>query len=462
MRLHLRTRGEQGFLQAAGRLGRVLGFVLCIGSWASGQESVKAGDPRLEDPRLADLIREALEKNPSLQAARLEADAAHATFNHHRAMDPPQVGIEFFETPLSSFPNPIRKQRETDYFVQQAVPFPGKRGAMAQSEHWRGRSGEERAKAMADEVVRDVKTAWYGLCLLDERLRSNAENQALARRLVETARKQYEVGLGGQADILRAQAEETLLRSEALSLDEERQAAAGALNALLDRPADGGFAPTQALDPRPPRWTYAQLRPIAEAQHPALKALDAERSMRDAELSAARKDFLPDFMIKGAYKQMGDAPAGVHGAAAPGDTWSLMVGVDVPVAPWSVPRYRAGYRIAKLNVERSERERKAAANRVDAEVRAALAKSATAWRQWELAGGALVPQAEQALQSSLNAYQTGKGDFRELLETYRAAAAARLEKHMAAARVMQGRAELERAVGVDLDSIPAAPAGGES
>jgi outer membrane protein, heavy metal efflux system len=413
--------------------------------------------------RLDALVREALDRNPGLQAARLDADAAHASVKHHRAWDPPQVGIEFFDTPLASFPNPIRNQRETDYFLQQTIPFPGKRAAMAESERWRGRSGDERARALEAEVARDVKSAWYELCLTDARIRSNAENRELAKRLVETARRQYEVGLGRQADILRAQAEATALRNDSLALEEGRLSAEAALNVLLDRPVDGGFSATADLAPAPVPWTYGQLRALAEARHPALKALEAERSMREAELAAARREFLPDFMVKGAYKSMGGvgeaASSGGHGAAAdPGDGWSLMVGVDVPAAPWSAPRYRAGYRIAKINIERSERERRAAAARVDADVRAALARAATAWRQWELAGSALVPQAEQALQSSLGAYQAGKGDFPELLDAWRAALSARLAKHMAAARAMQGRAELERAVGMDLDSIPAAAA----
>jgi cobalt-zinc-cadmium efflux system outer membrane protein len=426
---------------------------------APGTDSVQVS-PAQSEAALAALVREALERNPGLQAARLDADAAHAGVKHHRAWDPPQVGIEFFDTPLASFPNPIRNQRETDYFLQQAIPFPGKRSAMAESERWRGRSRDERARALEAELARDVKSAWYELCLTDARIRSNAENRELAKRLVETARRQYEVGLGRQADILTAQAEATALRSDSLALDEARLSAEAALNVLLDRPVDGAFSATADLAPPPVPWSYGQLKALAESRHPALKALEAERSMREAELAAARREFLPDFMVKGAYKSMGGAgdgaSAGAHGAPGdPGDGWSLMLGVDVPVAPWSAPRYRAGYRIAKINIERSERERRAAATRVDADVRAALARAATAWRQWELAGSALVPQAEQALQSSLGAYQTGKGGFPELLDAWRAALSARLEKQMAAARAMQGRAELERAVGMDLDSIPA-------
>ncbi|HKP95312.1 MAG TPA: TolC family protein [Fibrobacteria bacterium] len=428
--------------------GPVFGLALAVCALTAGAGPV----------RLADLVREALEKNPSLQAARLRAEAARAGADGMRALDPPRLGVEFSETPLSSFPDPLAGQTETDYFLEQAIPFPGKRGARAEAERRRGEAGDGEARSLADGIVQDVKTAYYDLWLIDARLRVNDGNQGLVRRLVETARRQYEVGLGRQADILRAQAELSALQSQALSLEDARQAAVGDLNVLLDRPAESPFDTLAAFVPEPVRWGYESLRPLAQARHPGLKALDAERSMRGAELAAAGRDFLPDFMVKGAYKDMGTA-AGPHGYAA-GDSWSLMLAVDVPVAPWSAGRYRSGYRIAKVNLERAERERKAAANRVDADLRLALARADAAWRQWELAGDALVPQAEQALNSSLSAYQTGKGDFMALLDAYRASLGARLERDMAAAKLMRSRAELERAVGMELDSIPARPDGG--
>ena len=98
---------------------------------------------------------------------------------------------------------------------------------------------------------------------------------------------------------------------------------------LLDRPADGAFAATPPLAPEPAAWDFASLRPVAEARHPGLKALDAERSMRRAEATAAGRDFLPDLMVKGAYKDMEGPAPGAHGSA-PGDYWSLMLAVDVP------------------------------------------------------------------------------------------------------------------------------------
>ena len=153
-----------------------------------------------------------LEKNPSLQAARLQAEADHAGAAGAGAWQPPRVGVEFFQTPVSSFPNPIRGQMETDYFVEQSIPFPGKRGARAEAERWRARAGDGLAGAVEDGIVRDVKTAYYNLCLIDARGRINAESQVLVLRLIETARKQYEVGLGRQADILRAQAELSALQ----------------------------------------------------------------------------------------------------------------------------------------------------------------------------------------------------------------------------------------------------------
>jgi outer membrane protein TolC len=433
-----------------------LAWPAAIPAWAADPAQTAGGS------ELSGLIREALGKNPSLRSARLDSDAALESARGEKAWDAPKAGVEFFETPLSSFPNPLRNQKEIDYFLEQSFPFPGKRGARAEAERLRGKSGAGRAKAMEDALVRDVKSAYYGIGLIDARLRSNEGSQALVRRLIESARKQYEVGLGRQADILRAQTELSALENEALSLREARIAAVGELNILLDRPADREFGITDTIAPEPVKWSYGRLKALAEERHPALKALDMERAMRGAEADAARKEYFPDLMVKGAYKSMEGPAEGIHGSN-PEDAWSLMLAVEIPVAPWSSAKYNAGYRIAKVNMEKAERDRRQAANRVDADLRAALARADAAWRQWKLAGDALVPQSEQALNSSLSAYQTGKGEFMGLLDAYRAALSARLEKDMAAAKSLQSRAELERAVGMDLDSIPAEPGiGGES
>ena len=68
------------------------------------------------------LVNTALQNNPQLHAMRHEAEAKKAQIQQATSWEAPQVGVEFYQTPISSFPIPTKKNMETDYFIQQMFP----------------------------------------------------------------------------------------------------------------------------------------------------------------------------------------------------------------------------------------------------------------------------------------------------------------------------------------------------
>ena len=64
-----------------------------------------------------------------------------------------------------------------------------------------------------------------------------------------------------------------------------------------------------------------------------------------------------------------------------------------------------------------------------------------------------IPQAEQTLQSTVTAYQTGKTEFLMLIDAYRMLLMARLDYYMAVMNFMASQAQLEQAVGLDIAEI---------
>ncbi|MEX2117935.1 MAG: TolC family protein, partial [Bacteroidota bacterium] len=101
---------------------RCAGVLLILGiSFAPGQYTY----PRGNSPLVLDsLVAEVLRNNPQLSAARNQTAAARARIDQVTSWDAPQVGVEFFQTPVQSFPNPLKSQMEMDYFIQQMFPFP--------------------------------------------------------------------------------------------------------------------------------------------------------------------------------------------------------------------------------------------------------------------------------------------------------------------------------------------------
>ena len=131
--------------------------------------------------KLDELIQESLKNNPDLQAARHQAEAAGTQIRQAKEWDPPQVGMEFFQTPIQSFPNPAEHSMEMDYYIQQMFFFPGKTSAMKRSAESSAHMMEQNYHSVEIKFIRELKTAYYELYFVQRKVQINADNQDLMR-----------------------------------------------------------------------------------------------------------------------------------------------------------------------------------------------------------------------------------------------------------------------------------------
>lgn len=409
---------------------------------------------------LDELIAEALGNNPGIKAARFQVQALHSTPDHVWHLMPPQIGVELFQAPVSSFPNPFKNQMEVDYSLQQAFPFPGKIASMVKVEHSHARMGEAQFWALKRKLIKDVKIRYYELYLLDRRLDFNREDQALMNRFIDIARRQYEVGMGRQAEILRAQTELTKLRVDSISLAQTRRSMEGMLNALLNRKTSGNLRVAKSLSAERIEWSLDQVEPLLKEYHPELQAMRASVDIREAERIRARKEFLPEFMVRGMYKDMLETDPAAHGGP-PEDYWSVMVSMDIPFAFWSAPRFKAGMTRSRAALNQARQEYSDMENMTTARAQEALLKARSSAELARISRTTLLPQAQQALESNLSAYQGGRGEFMMLLDSYRMRLMARQDSEMTLMQVLVSQAELEEAIGLDLGDIQGRLSGGK-
>jgi outer membrane protein TolC len=393
---------------------------------------------------LDSLIAEALQNNPQLHAAQHQTSAARAKADQVTSWEAPQVGVEFYQTPIKSFPNPVKNGMETDYFVQQMFPFPGKLSSMGEAAERNTAMLEENFKALERRVIKDLKIAYYELYLAQRKIDINAENQDLMRKFVDIAAKQYEVGMGKQPDILRAQTELSTLINEGLNLQRERLVAELMINTILSRPADAAIGQVPDIERKIPGWTFEQLRPLALANRPELQAMNFGIEMNRADLSASKREYFPDVMARIMYKDM---------AMTGDDFWAVMVGISIPIAPWASGRTSSKVDENELNVKKAEEEYNYMKNMTLFDVQNALVKVQTTQNVVLLYKNTTIPQAEQTLQSTIAAYQTGKTEFLMLIDAYRMLLMVRLDYYMAVMSYMASQAQLEQAVGLDIAEI---------
>jgi cobalt-zinc-cadmium efflux system outer membrane protein len=314
-------------------------------------------------------------------------------------------------------------------------------GSMAESN---AKMVDQGSKALERKVLRDLKSAYYDLYLVQRKIQINVENQDLMRKFVEIARKQYEVGMGNHHDILRAQTELSTLINDGVILEEEKKVAESMLNTLVSRSPDTPLGHVPDIEADVPRWTLDQLRPLAVEARPELKAMNFGIDMNKAELSLSKREYYPDLMARVMYKDM---------AMTSNDFWSVMVGVSIPLAPWSSGKYTSKVEENQLNIQKSEDEYASMRNMTFFEVQDALVKVQTNQNLVRLYKNTVIPQAEQTLQSTLAAYQTGKTEFLMLIDAYRMVLMSKLDYHMSVMSYMSSQAALEQAVGLNINEI---------
>jgi len=390
------------------------------------------------------LINEALKDNPQLRAARNRTEAAKTKINQSTSWESPQLGVEFYQVPIQSFPNPLKNNMEMDYSLQQMIPFPGKLSAMGSAAENNAEMVNQNYKALELKIIRDLKSAYYDLYLVQHKIQINIENQDLMRSFVDIARKQYEVGMGKQVDILRAQTELSTLTNNGINLLKEKQVVEAMVNTILSRPVNAPLGPVQEIEKDVPRWTFEQLQPLSLNTRPELKSMNFNVDMNKAELSLSKREYFPDVMARVMYKDM---------AMTSNDYWSVMVGISIPLAPWSSGKYTSKVEENEVNVRRAEEDVTYMKNMTSFEVQDALVKIQTNKNLVDLYRNTVIPQSEQTLQSTISAYQTGKTEFLMMIDAYRMVLMSKLDYYMSVMNYMSSQAALEQAVGLDINQI---------
>ena len=393
--------------------------------------------------QLKGLIDEALRNNPSLKAASHRIEQARASSRGVSSLDPPQFSVEFYDAPVSSFPNPLKGQMEIDYSLEQMIPFPGKLKAMSRAEKKRESMYGYDMKTLEADIVKQIRQSYYEMYLIDRRIAINDQARQIIENIISIVRTQYEVGTGKQADILRAQTELSSLQNKKTALVQERGSMESMINALRNRSVDTPISAVPEILSQATEIKDQDAYAMAERSRPELRSMQSEVAMKKAEKDAAIKEWLPDFMVRGMYKDM----------AADEDRWSLMFGITLNAAPWSYKKYSALNERAKAGIKEADEKLNAMKNMVDSDIRDALLKVRSFSDQVTLTKQTIIPQAEQTLESATALYRTGSQDFTMLLDAERMLLMTREDYQMAVMNYLSAIADLERAAGTTIDNL---------
>jgi outer membrane protein TolC len=349
----------------------------------------------------------------------LTANSTLGDFLTYALLNQPRVEAAYFDwlasveriTVQRSLPDPqITFQMDIQEVVTSLMPglmmsFPGfgklrAAGAVAAAV---SQGGYFTFKAASLESAYQVKSTYYRIYFLEEKLRVNRENLALLQELERLARSQNEAGKATLQDVLRAQIEQERLNNEILNLDDSRGPLLAQWKAAL------GIEPNAPAPPVPAQFESTPLDVPADkwleealAENTRLKAMAADVRSAEAAIQLAYKARIPDTSV------------------------GFMADVKLnPVLyrPWgtvSIPLWRDKLAAQVAEAQANKRAGEARLTEQQISLAVDVAERAFVYRQTtrnlSLLQRVLVPKQRQSLEAARSAYLAAQVDFLNLAE----------------------------------------------
>lgn len=389
------------------------------------------------------LLEHARTHSAELAAMRLEREAAAERVQPAGALPDPVLRIELeninnrgSDARPSLLPSRVG---ETKYTLMQSLPAWGKRDLRREVAEADVQQAGARATSAWTELAMRIKTSYAQYYLAAQTQRLTLEVLDLMSRLEQIAQARYAGGLVSQQDAIRAQLEQTAMRSELIALDNETRQMRARLNALLARDVAAPLDEPQTLRPLPAVSTLDAPQLVARARSHNPQLLAEEARLRGAEKNRelTLRNRYPDITVGVSPTQTGSRIT----------TWGVMLEVNIPLQQ-TTRQAQESEAEAMIGAARSRSQ--SLAYQLLGELGEQLAAIDAARRTEALVTTQLLPQSELSFRSALAAYESGKVDFATLLDAQRQIRKARQDRLKAQVDAQMRLAGIERILGEDL------------
>ncbi|MBI2083781.1 MAG: TolC family protein [Deltaproteobacteria bacterium] len=399
-----------------------------------GPVSGSANPPQVE--QLSDLIEEALQRNPEIQAAHQKVEAAKARVPLAKSLEDPMIGVMFDDVPKKTID--VGQSMETDYLVRQEIPFPGKRFVRGRAARFDLKKEEGTSQGMIQDILLDLKMTYYELYRVDRQLEVNRSTQSLLRQLAGSTETSYAAGRTSAESPLKAQVELTKLQNQEIGLEQERTTHEAHLRALLNRDHHEPIRLPHQID-----WPHIGLDresilDLAKEKRPELKTLKAMEDREKSKLTEARLNLLPDFSLEFSYNQWRTQE----------DTWSGTAMVNLPI--WFWRKNRAEIREARAMQKATQLEREAMEIHTVHDFEEIFQAVTSGQKILEKYRGTILPASKANLEAAKIAYAANKVDLLTYVDSIRTYLELKNDFYESEARFGQSYARLERLMGGEL------------
>jgi len=359
---------------------------------------------------LTELLTEAEQDNPQIQAARQGWQAAKQIPSQVSTLPDPQFTLQ--QVNVGS-PRPFAGYTNSDfaYFglgVSQDFPYPGKLRLKGETAKRDADVVQQQYESVRRSVLARVKSAYFQLAYLSKTLGILESDGQLLEQVAKAADARYRSGMGNQQDLLQAQLERTKLLREITMHHLEVAKVQAQIKQLLNRSQSSPDIEPSELPETPLPYTFEELLSATNAQNPQISGAQKMVEKQNLQVDLAHKDFYPDFNVQYMWQRTDPAQFRAY--------YMLSVGIRVPI--YRSRKQRPEMAQAEADLSRSRSEAESQTQQVAFELRTEYETVEKTAELLKLYREGLLPQTRAEFQAGIAAYQNNRQDFQALLASF--------------------------------------------
>ncbi len=384
----------------------ILIYLLCFCyTWLPAEEKLL---------QLTELIADAFDRNPKIQAAEKETQAYSLRIKPAQTLPDPMIEFSLKNMGLDEWMIGQDPNSGIGFSVTQVFPYFGKLALAANMARKAYEARLQTLEATKLDIAKQIKITYFDLFYLQKALSILEKQKDLMQKALSLAETRYAVGSGIQNDIFKAQLEVSRMDEMIIPMKEMITADTAKINLLLDYPPARPLGQPEGIACETVPLELAQLEENLVNQSPRLKEAYAMTEEKSIMVQAMRKEFKPDFRVTAGWEYKGKLP----------DMYELMLGLEIPLFAGK----KQGSRLQEARAMSESLRLDTAAMRNDmlAELHEYYLRAKTSENLVRLYKTRLLPQARLALEASFAAYPVNKTDFMALLSDINAQFSAEL------------------------------------
>jgi outer membrane protein TolC len=383
-------------------------FSILFVSGSSAQESTAHQTQNVT--QLAELLREAEQNNPQIQAMHQGWQAAKQVPSQVSTLPDPQFDVQ--QVNVGS-PRPFAGYTNSDFAyigfgVSQDFPYPGKLRLKSEIAKRDADVSQQQYESIRRSVVSGVKTAYFRLAYLSKTLGILESDGQLLQQVEKAADARYRSGMGNQQDLLQSQLERTKLLREITMHHLEVAKLQARLKELLNRSQSSSDIEPAELPETALPYTYDELLAATRTQNPQIAGAEKIVERQKLQVDLAHKDFYPDFNLQYMWQRTDPAQFRAY--------YMVSLGVRVPI--YRSRKQRPGVAQAEAELNRSRSESEIRLQQIASELRVQYDTAQQTAELLKIYKEGLLPQARAEFQAGIAVYQNNRQDFQALLASF--------------------------------------------